>query len=270
MTKVFVILAQQAKLDEEVMTESGNNKIIRSSDWMALQLRLTAFPSEPIELPRGGWWLELVGEEPDVQTYKKVLQIEEIGPYGKGRLLLTANPVRIDWHLLPAEIELTDEIPSIGSFSESMLDFMPLMNRWLSGHNRSFLRLAFGTELLFPVSNRRDGYEKLASLIPVQIDLEKSRDLSYQINRRRDSRLNIEGLEINRLSKWSVIKSNVGLQQGEIAFDLPGLERYAVRLELDINTVLEAQNDLRQEVLIPLYTELVELGVEIAEKGDIV
>jgi hypothetical protein len=250
------------------MTEPTENQKARSADWMAVQLRLTAFSAEPVDIPRSGWWRDLIGEEPDIQTFKKTLHLEEIGPLDDARLLLNANPLRIDWRLVPLEVEVMEEIPYISSFSQSLLVFLPLMTRWLS-NNYPLLRLAFGAELLFPVSERREGYLKLATLIPIQIDVDNSRDLFYQINRRRISKLSNINLEINRLSKWTVIKSNIGLQQGEVAFDLPGLEKHAVRLELDINTAPESQSDLGHDKIVLVFNELIELGVEIAEEGDI-
>ncbi len=43
----------------------------------------------------------------------------------------------------------------------------------------------------------------------------------------------------------------------------------ACRLELDINTAPEFKSALKKTMLSKLFDELVELGMEIAHKGDI-
>ena len=47
------------------------------------------------------------------------------------------------------------------------------------------------------------------------------------------------------------------------------IAEHAARLEIDINTVLEESNLLPHDNLISIFEELVTLGIEIAERGDI-
>ncbi|MDQ7034545.1 MAG: hypothetical protein Q9P01_06835 [Anaerolineae bacterium] len=114
------------------------------------------------------------------------------------------------------------------------------------------------------------GYEKLTELLPFKIDAENSSDFFYQINRRRNSNT-ISNLELNRLSKWSVLKLQTALIRTDIAANqlitLP--EAYACRLELDINTIQNFEGELDQDKLSDLFYELINLGKEIATKGDI-
>ena len=153
--------------------------------------------------------------------------------------------------------------------------FRKIMKKWLKQSPR-LNRLAFGAVLLLPVEIKEDGYRKLDRFLPsVKINAEKSRDFSYRINRRRSSQSGIEGLEINRLSSWALITiSGVKI---ELAADEPSKSRVlnlgepmlACRLNLDINTDLEFRRGLKKSMLPGLFDELVELGNEIATKGDI-
>lgn len=96
------------------------------------------------------------------------------------------------------------------------------------------------------------------------------RDFGYQINRRRPTKTGIPGLDINRLSKWSVVQAQprwFNLQPGEGSIEVP--EYDACRLELDMNTAAELKGDLTREQLTALFQELAELGKEIVEKGDV-
>jgi len=121
-----------------------------------------------------------------------------------------------------------------------------------------------------PVDDRPSGYRKLGSYLPgIQIDPEGSSDFLYQINRPRKARLNIPSLRINRLSNWSVSRIDIGGQFGAQTIELPGLEQYACRLELDINTAPDFQEILVREQLRSTFEELVDLGKEIAARGDI-
>jgi hypothetical protein len=96
-------------------------------------------------------------------------------------------------------------------------------------------------------------------------------DLLYQINRPRPSMLG-GGLTINRLSKWSA----AALQVVQIdATRTPGAsvrpiaEFLTAQLELDISTVPGERLPSRPSELSEVYEELVDLGLEIAPKGDI-
>lgn len=251
------------------MAEASSNQQNRPGNWEVVQLRLTGFPVDPIEVPRGGgWWLELMGEEPERHTYKKTMELQEVGQFANGQLVVEVNPLHFDWRFVLSEVEVLDEIPTLGSFTANLTAFVPLMQRWLKEKSPPLQRLAFGADLILPVLNKREGYLSLASFLPVEIDLDNSNDFFYQINRKKPLAGGIENLHVNRLSKWMLIRFNVGVQQNQIAFEIPGLEKYAVRLELDINTVAEFRGNLGRDSLPALFDELVRLGCDIAEKGD--
>jgi hypothetical protein len=146
------------------------------------------------------------------------------------------------------------------------------MSRWFEIDDLpSIARLAFGAIVLCPVEDHQTGYQRLNQYVPVELDPVASSDFIYQINRRRDSNTGIPELVINRLSRWSVAHgtlTNFALgPTGPIATSGPTY--FACRLQLDINTVPGSSTILPGQQIPRIFYELVELGEEIIEKGDI-
>jgi hypothetical protein len=242
--------------------------------WLASVLRLTAFPDSSENVSGEEWWQQTVGGPSDSQTKRRPIGLQEVGPFGSGQLVLTVEPRKIDWRLVPTPLEgelpLEEGIPFISEFSAELDRFLRLMFRWLESGCPRLRRLAFGAELWLPVENPTAGLKRLEPLLrSVTIDPGGTRDFFYQINRPRPSLTDIPGLHINRLSKWSIAKLAVGLISADQPFDMPILERYFCRLELDVNTEAEYTDTLPQDKLRAIFGELVDLGMEIASEGDI-
>ena len=98
------------------------------------------------------------------------------------------------------------------------------------------------------------------------------RDFLYQVNRRRASKT-VSGVDVNRLSKWSVASiSQMTLQiqpDPTTLLSKVGEPISAVRLELDINNVPTPDWSFSGESAMQLFDELVELGPEISESGEV-
>jgi hypothetical protein len=163
----------------------------------------------------------------------------------------------------------------LGEFAETADTFRQLMQGWLNGiADLPLTRLAFGAVLLQPVKSFAEGYERLERYLPFPLDSTNSSDFLYRINRSRLSFVGISDLKINRLSTWAVLR----VQQVGFAFtlgDIPqlapqsrGHEFMVCRLELDINTDANFSRDMNQEYRDAILDELIDLGKEIAEKGD--
>ena len=137
-------------------------------------------------------------------------------------------------------------------------------------------RLAFGANLLYPVDTLREAYCAIAPYLPaVKVDLDGMTELIYQVNRPRASRLKIEELAINRLSRWMPVRLiseglnlEVDAAQGE-AIPVQRTVKYGCNVLLDINTQPEFGEALPASELRDLLRELVDLGTEIVEKGDV-
>ncbi len=190
------------------------------------------------------------------------------------KLLLQTQPDRVDWALVPVTDlpdDISESIPTMGPFPEALSSLQRIALGWLK-NPPPVSRLAFGAVLAQPVGDRRSGYLQIAGYLPeVTLDPDGSSDFAYQINRPRDS-ATIPGLTINRLTKWSVMLfERFRINVGKIEVTAKGytIQESACRLELDINTSQDYRGAFPHELLPQLFQELVALGKEIAERGDI-
>jgi hypothetical protein len=234
------------------------------SKWTAEQLRVTCFTSDQVGEGQVSWWSAITNSQPESSTARPALGTYTAqGPFMEGQLTLAISPGRIDWVLSGRQSE---EFPvaSLDSLSASREAFVGMLKIWLEKHKPTANRLAFGLIANRRVQHRREGYETLASLLPaVKIDAERSSDFFYQINRPRHSKT-IDGLLLNRLSKWAV---------AEIAFlpigaNAQAVTFYACRSEIDINSDKDRVDGLGTKSPY-LLEELGAMAVEILEGGDV-
>lgn len=247
-------------------------------DWHAENLRLSVFLVDPIDPLQTRAWEGLVGSLPDESRTQPPQQlVTEEGPFLNGRLRVEVRNNRFDWRLFPdlKQFNASFEFPSLGSYPDSEGGFRNLMLKWLDGCP-AIHRIAYGAILLLPAKSVSDAYKNLATLLPaVEIDVENTRDFTYRINRRRTSRYGFERLAINRLSTWSAVQiigavvdvSASGQAPAKVT-QLPNT-RNICRLELDINTTPERMLELGKGSVTSIFNELIDMGNEIAVKGDI-
>ena len=246
------------------------------SAWEVEVLRLTAFPDPAAQMVESDWWEKVLNEpaETKISRPRERLNSQEKGEINGGELVLTIRPDRIDWTFGPVVDPEEDKFQSIGSLLEGVQVFLPPMLRWFGLDDcPRLIRLAFGAIVFQPVPDLDQGYRKLLEdyLPSVQVDLKEARNFFYQINRRRPSKSGVEGLSINRLSKWSVMARrgvHFRISQDSLRYEQQH-EDLACRLELDMNTVPEFEGEFAPQMLPKIFQELVDFGIEITEKGDI-
>jgi hypothetical protein len=243
--------------------------------WQVNTLRMTAFPSPAAQITEPTWWADLIAEPPEkrISQPRRGEQREE-GSLAKGKLTLGVGLIRIDWVYTVADDPKfeVEGFPTAGTLPEALETFRPLMHRWFALDTcPPIQRLAFGAILWQPAKNLQTGYRQLVAYLPaVTLDSEGSSDFFYQINRPRASNTGIADLRINRLSKWSV----TSLGSAAFAISTPGIAyiaqptSFACQVELDINTVPEFRGEFTGEQLPQIFAELVDLGCEIASRGD--
>lgn len=254
------------------MTESVQDSIGAAPQWLAALVRVTAFPCNYDDIGSELDWEALVGEAPQSVEQQPRLKINVAkGPFATGELVQARYPDRtevvfaalIDGSLFQAQ---ANGFPNLGEFSQALASFRPLVDHWLAGLPL-IKRIAFAPTLIFPAGNHADAYERLNAWLPtVTVDNESS-DFLYQINRPRISMV-MPSIRINRLSKWSALRAAFTIQAagGE---PIPTPERFACRLEVDVNTQQEFDGPIPSDQLPQLFDELVALGIEISAKGDI-
>lgn len=243
------------------------------SDWQVETLRLTVFPSDITAVSMSKLWDSVIGQDPDsIHFQRDVIDAREVR-FGNGRMVLAKQTDRIDWRYLSIEDNSNSvQLPIIGKLEEELNTFADLANTWLvSPDLLSMNRLAFGAVLLRPVNTVEDGNLFLEGKLS-NMNLEGVRDFNYQVNRRRKSQIDPE-IEINRLSKWNVYSGQlvtvaIDPIRGQQVSTTTGLS-IASRLELDINTFPERSGPLPPHKLSALFGELIDMGLEVSERGDI-
>ena len=243
-----------------------------SIDWKVESLRITAFPVDISKVSAEEIWDTCIGTTPDeIRIQRGGIESRET-ELNNGRVFLIKQIDRIDWryHAKQENGEELLTLPIIGSL-ESELNVMGEFTRTFFDSRAMFStsRLAFGAVLLFPVGSVIDGYNVLRKLLP-SLNLDNVKDLNYQVNRPRESNV-IKGVSINRLSRWNVTRLRIVAAAPTVNVSLNSIvdELFACRLELDINTAAEQNESISSDSLLNVLDELISIGLELSERGDV-
>jgi len=256
------------------MSNSKQKEQPNKKEWYAESLRMTAFLSPSAKVSAQNWWEDIVGELPQNEISQPKTGVKRYDGLFKddsteGALLLTIQPARIDWQILPLESGIPG-FPRIGLFTNSSMSFQDLMLRWLE-NSPSLQRLAFGANLWHLAEDYNQLCKRISHYLSFDLDSNSS-DFSYQINRPRESNsIKESNLKINRLSKWgvsSVFKVEIPSKTVTQNFVAQASE-IALSLNLDINTMGDFPINSGSENYKKVFRELIEAGKEISEKGDI-
>lgn len=241
-------------------------------DWKGEQARLTVFPMPDAMTRSAEWWQRVTEGQPDETTMNPKKGSGQIqGAFDPGKLILRLEPDRIDWVLAPSDEQVAArEFATLGPATEMVNAFSAIVEKWLIQDDLpAIARMAFGAVLIHPEPDHRTAYLRLPDYVPVQVNPESS-DFFYQINLPpMPSATRIEGLRLNRLSKWHAItlKSIALRLDGMAAQAQPVDAAFALRVELDINTAATFVGPIPHVRLVDVYRELVVLGRAVATNG---
>ncbi|MHB1674850.1 MAG: hypothetical protein ACYCSP_11460 [Acidobacteriaceae bacterium] len=250
------------------------------NDWSADQLRCTAFTLTGTALQAAHWWTRLANADPEeITSNPRLGSSQAVGRFGPRTLVVATQPDRVDWYLVPAPIEAASiqgqpatepNPPSIGNAIEAFDVFSELSKQWLAFEDvPNINRLALGGMLSHQEVDKRAAYLRLPDYVSFPVD-PKSSDFIFQINLPLPSR-SIEGLAINRLSKWSVTMFKLfamNVLGGPFGQDLK--TTIALRSEIDINTAQEYQGELPKSQLAQIMDELIDHGRNLITNGVVV
>jgi hypothetical protein len=240
-------------------------------DWRVTNARLSVFVVPDTIVPPT-LWKDLVGEEPESSTVQRTMSTKvETGPFAEGKLRLIVQPMRIDWVHEPADIETEWGVENVlGPFPSACEPLLHLGRRWAkSDLFPSIQRIALGLVLIFPTRDRATGYRGLDQFIDGVPNAPDAADFLYQVNRPRPSRAGIDGLRVNRLSKWSVgayktVVINPAVNPNPMLSKL----RHHVRLELDLNTDADFPGTIARQNVESVIDDLFSGAKEIATHGN--
>jgi hypothetical protein len=250
-------------------------KDISSENWNVQKLRFTLFPHQTYEFDQE-WWIKIFGTESESYKFDRRFNRHHYeGEFNDGIMNLDINPMRIDFNYISNKTNSITQMCdlNLGVIDDKFPIFISLIKNFLELNNcPNAQRIAFATTLFIPTESRITGYKLLSKyLSTVDIDPENSSDFIYQINRRRSSSV-VEGLLVNRLTKWHVVQYQSALLPsspgGQQVFSLTDNE-YSVNVDMDINSQQDFKSVLDPNAQALLLDEFVNFSIEISEKGDI-
>ena len=242
--------------------------------WFVEGLRATLFTSAAAPQSPRSWWDTFSGV-PSPQ-----LQVAE-GPVGHASaqaevpgenalLSLACQPGRIDWSYIYATTASEGKLTLAGNaeFGAALRRFMSRLQQWLP-LAPVHTRVALGAGIQIPVESKTEGYRRLQDYLPyLKLDADNSSDLSYRINRPRISKRSPFELKINRVSNWSVRTIHMQVAAQDQSAPALLLSAMHCRLDLDLSTAAENSNAIDPPLSAALFSELEELALEIAVRGD--
>lgn len=243
-------------------------------DWLVKQARLTIFIKIFDLIALEEWWSAITGEQPANITSQPMNRIYKVfGNVDNNIFAISQTGNKIDLIIQNSQIGASGPEP-MGSYDEAMISLAGIVKQWVKVKGLPpITRLAFGCNLLMEIPSFEEGYDRLKGHLPnLNLDAEKSKDFTYQINRPTPTKTSVENLIINRLSKWSLSEHQLiafaaasdGVSIGSKAY------QYVCQLDLDINTSIDFNKVIPKSRIQDLFTEFSQMGREIEEKGDIV
>jgi len=257
-------------------TESDQDPLLL---WDVLDLRLTAFHTvaDSVSPQIESWWSELVGQVPETHVARPKEGIDEVtGTIAINEtpadFTLRSQPDRIDWTVQPKPAPLAASA-YLGPLPPALSAFSNLVNVWVNTLTLPLTRLALGATLLIPVQSHQEGYTVLSQFVPFPLDPD-SFDFLYRINRPVLSASLSNGTRINRLTAWSVLRSEYtrfvlapGISKPEPA-PSPLEPFFACRLQMDINTEPDPPIPLPPDKYADVLAEFCEIATSLAQHGD--
>lgn len=248
-----------------------------NNNWETQLLRLTLFSVNPeLDFDPNEAWMSIVGEYPDeINSQPKIKRFAAESTYGLGKLILKTQPNRIDLVYAAKNPDSPEILPLIAGYEDAYKVFKNVTDKWFVSIEISQIkRLAYGGIFVKSQENHVAAYEELDELLPdVSIDSKNSSDFLYQINRPRILEIDSLNIKVNRLSKWSVgaaFEREFVLVDGLPKFtSAPAVYNIHNKLELDINTEADFDGIIPIELQLKVFQELVTLGDQIVEQGDI-
>lgn len=236
--------------------------------WQARLVRVTAFVGPAAQADDIPKWATLIGSPAEAKTIRLGLTHEE-GSFRRGRLAVVAQAgVRADIVYAAAIDPQIGALQMLGGLSEAFSDVVPIANRFLEECPETS-RVALGAILLEPTNSLQSAHEFLNTRVKsTRFNFDGASDFLYQINRPRPSKT-LGNLSINRLSKWAAVRMTLVQQDPSAGTTVPLTETNAASLELDLSTDSSWHGALSVSQRFSLFTELLALGAELSESGDI-
>jgi hypothetical protein len=248
-----------------------------SIGWQAVQSRVTVFHSGDASTSNlSDWWKDAFGAIPLLRDETRHLEgVRSVGGVVNDTMwTANAGSERTDFILqpnnnMPPEPGTVWGQSTVAGPHHTVAHSMGIpIHKYLAEASR-VNRLAFGAVFVAPGPSLDAVIATLSGVLPqLGLDGLKTPDFVFRINRRRQSR-HSPAVTINRLFTWSIAQGQtVTLAAGPQPSQSHSIQ-YAANVELDINTVPVTPRGIPVEKSVVILDELVDLALEIVEKGDV-
>ncbi|WP_206640183.1 hypothetical protein, partial [Mesorhizobium sp. M7A.F.Ca.CA.004.04.2.1] len=180
------------------------------------------------------------------------------------------GPNRVDVIMgIKADFAEDAAVPAFAEWDAGIDEFQSVASKFLANFTHPVARLALGSVMLQQAPDEKSvnsilsGYLKSAKIQP------DTEDFLYRIN--SPTRSNILPLKLNRILSLGSVKIQRGSIRvgGNEAGIVMGGQVFAARLELDHSTDAANASPLDRSLLVPIWDELVGLGRQNVESGEL-
>lgn len=239
-------------------------------NWLVQQLRFSAFvPGATPQLLDDVWGLISPGQPDSDESrpregFRRIAASDEDGAL----LEVVMTPGRFDVLRSPAAAAEILPVVHLGPAIPRVNSFVAQIFAVLSAINLDIQRIAFGLVLVRPVPSREVAYAALQGLLPVQLNPETSREFLFQINHPEMISVGQGTLELNRLGKWSAMRTmRFALQLAATSGGAPvstqtelAAGEHFVRCEVDNSTAADRIEALPRDNILPIFQHLVDMA----------
>lgn len=239
--------------------------------WLVQQLRFSAFVPSPSPNLLSTVWPLLSNDSPESDESRPREGFRRMAaPEADSVLEAATLPGRFDIvksQAASAEIQpiihFGDAFPQLDAFAERIRSMLNGLGQEINIH-----RLALGVVLVRPVASREAAYEELGKLLSLELNPATSRDFLYQINHPETFAHGSGSIELNRLSRWSAMRTqrfmlqvtpNAIGQPVSSQTELAAGENF-VRCEIDNSSAAEMVDGLSLDSWQLIFNRLIELA----------
>ncbi len=228
-------------------------------------IRFTFFSDGPINARGKDWWQLVTGSAPETtQSRQQMGEYSESGPFQDGQFELKVSFNRIDMILGFPFAGLPDSV-QIQDYDRRLRDFTALVANWINTSSVNIVRIAFGSVLLFPVSDPIVGNKLVSEYLPsFSYDVNSVTDVFVQMNLPTPSKL-VPTLIINELTKIGTLTGQF-VQLGVGGFPALTVDHF-VRVEFDMSTAADAAVPIDKAIIHDVLSEMIERSGTVLKEG---
>lgn len=245
-------------------------------NWQVQQLRFTAFSHDVVPNLTSEIWRLISNDEPETEESRPREGFRRIATTEDSTILeVVTAPGRLD--VVKSSVGMAEIQSSIhfGNAEDQIKIFFTKISKKILDISKisKLHRIAVGIVLVQPADSREEAYKKLGKILAIHLDPLKTRDFLYQINYPEKLEINGTSLELNRLGRWSAMKTqhfvfqignNANGDTPQSPSQLSKAQDF-VRCEIDNSSSAEWQDELPSDWIQKIFDKLIALAETTVE-----